>query len=361
MWRKQTNVTAFVLTVLLAASSVSGATFDVERVFGPEIPGQYKHPASIEQLASGDLYIVYYSGAGEYKGDTAVYGSRLVKGTTKWTPPQVIADTPFRSEGNAVMFQAPSGEVWLFYVCRYGETWSTSRIKAKVSRDGARTWSDSMMIAMQEGMMVRNRPIVLSNGDYLLPIYHEKGDDREEVGPESVSLFLRYNIKTHRWTPTGPIRSAKGNVQPAVVQVAPNHLVAYCRRGGGYGPTTDGWLIRAESRDGGQTWSEGKNSKFRNPNAAVELLKLHSGRLLLIYNDSMTDRTPLAAALSSNGDRTYAHRCNLVTGPGPYAYPAAVQAKDGKIHLVYTTEDRTVIMHATFDEQYIIERAGKEK
>ena len=361
MWWKQTSVTTVILTVLLTASTASGAKWNVERVFGPDIPGQYKHPASIEQLANGDLYIVYYSGAGEYKGDTAVYGSRLVKGTTKWSRPQVIADTPFRSEGNAVMFQAPSGEVWLFYVCRYGETWSTSRIKAKVSRDGARTWSDSMMIAMKEGMMVRNRPIVLSNGDYLLPIYHEKGDDREEVGPESVSLFLRYNSKAHRWTPTGPIRSAKGNVQPAVVEVAPNHLVAYCRRGGGYGPTTDGWLIRSESRDGGQTWSEGKNSQFRNPNAAVTFLKLRSGRLLLIYNDSMTDRTPLAAALSPDGDRTYPHRCNLIEGPGPYAYPAALQSKDGKIHLVYTTEGRTVIMHATFDEQYVIERAGREK
>ena len=50
-------------------------------VFGPADPGgPYKHPAAIEELANGDLYIVFYGGQGEYEGDTAVYGSRLAKG-----------------------------------------------------------------------------------------------------------------------------------------------------------------------------------------------------------------------------------------------------------------------------------------
>ena len=31
-------------------------------------------------------------------------------------------------------------------------------------------------------MMVRNRPIVLHDGDYLLPVYHETGHDTEIVG-----------------------------------------------------------------------------------------------------------------------------------------------------------------------------------
>ena len=82
--------------------------------------------------------------------------------------------------------------MWLFYVVRYGETWSTSRIQAKISRDNAATWSDAFMLHEGAGMMVRNRPIVLDDGDYLLPVYHEAGDDTEVVGAESTSLFLRY-------------------------------------------------------------------------------------------------------------------------------------------------------------------------
>ena len=75
--------------------------------------------------------------------------------------------------------EAPDELVWLFYVVRFGETWSTSRVQVKVSRDSALTWSDASVLSLDEGTMVRNRPIVLKNGDYLLPVYHETGHDPE--------------------------------------------------------------------------------------------------------------------------------------------------------------------------------------
>ena len=327
---------------------------DIERVFGPEVPtGKYKHPACLTGLQNGDLYLVYYGGAGEYAIETAVFGSRLKKGTTAWSAPQAIARDPFRSLGNAVIWQAPDGVVWLFYVIRFGATWSTSRIQAKVSRDNAETWSDAFMISLDAGMMVRNRPIVLAGGDYLLPVYHETGHDTEMVGPDSTSLFLRYAQKTKEWTPTGHIKSRTGNIQPAVVELTPGHLIAYCRRGGDYKPTKDGFIVRAESRDGGATWSEGRNSEFPNPNSAVEFLKLKSGALLLVYNDSMTSRTPLTAALSTDGDKTYPHRRNIAEGRNSFAYPIGFQAADGRIHIVYTSDQRSVINHAVFDEAWV--------
>jgi predicted neuraminidase len=209
------------------------------------------------------------------------------------------------------------------------------------------------MVHDEPGMMVRNRPIVLDGGDYLLPIYHETGEDTEVVGAASTSRFLRRDGKTGEWKEAGAIRSAKGNIQPAVVELAPGRLVAYCRRGGGYGPTADGWLVRAESTDGGWTWSEGRDSAFPNPNAAVDFLKLASGHLLLVFNDSMTSRTPLLAALSSDGDRTYPHRRAIAQGPGDFAYPIALQTQDGRIHVVYTSDRRRVVNHAVFDEGWI--------
>lgn len=334
------------------------AKLTVERVFGPEVPtGPYKHPAAIAELENGDLYLVYYGGQGEYAVDTGVFGARLRRGTKQWTRPQRIAQDPFRSLGNGVIWQAPDGLVWLFYVVRWGDTWSTSRIQAKVSRDGARSWSDSFVVTEGEGMMVRGRPIVLESGEYLLPVYHETGFDTEKVGADSTSRFLRFDARTRTWQPSGIIRSAKGNIQPAVAQLSREHLIAYCRRGGGYDPVTDGYIVRSESRDGGRTWAEGKDSAFPNPNAAVDLLKLKSGHLLLVYNDSMNDRTPLSVALSTDGDRSWPHRKNLATGPHDYAYPYAIQARDGRIHVVFTSHSRTVVQHAAFDEAWILEPA----
>jgi predicted neuraminidase len=330
----------------------------IERVIGPEVehPGRYKHPASLAELANGDLYLVWYGGEGEYAVTTSVWGTRRRKAESQWSQPRPIARDPLRSVGNAVVWQAGDGTVWLFYVVRHGATWSDSRIQGKTSRDAGETWSDAFVVSEGPGMMVRGRPLELAGGAFLIPVYHETGHDTEVVGAESTSLFLRFDPAKRTFTPSAPIRSRNGNIQPAVVALESDRLLAYCRRGGGYGPGWNGYVIRAESHDGGLTWSEGKDSEFPNPNAAVDLLRLASGSLLLVYNDSMVDRTPLALALSRDGGRTWPVRRNLAEGPFDYAYPYAVLGQDGTIHLVYTSNGRTVVNLASFREEWI---AGK--
>ncbi|MCS6831367.1 MAG: sialidase family protein [Armatimonadota bacterium] len=333
------------------------ANVPVQRVFGPEHPGgRYKHAPSIAQLSNGDLYLVFYAGSDEYSEDTAIYGARLPKGSTQWTTPVAIADAPHRPEGNPVVWQAPDGKVWLFYVVRYGATWSKSIIQAKISTDGAKTWSDPMIVSLTQGMMVRNRPIALSNGNILLPAYYEVGEDTEFVSPETCSLFFIYDVRGHTWTETNRIRSRIGNLQPAVAAITDDYLVCYCRAGGSYEDMPDRRIVRSESRDGGRTWSEGRETPFKNPNAAVEFLRLRSGNLLLIYNDSTSVRTPLTAAISVDGDKSYPYRLNLFEGDDAFAYPFAIQADDGKIHLVFSAQERTVIYHAVFDEKDILGR-----
>ena len=328
----------------------------IERVVGPEIPGPYKHPATICELDNGDLLIAYYGGEGEYKGDTAVYGLRKEKGETAWSRPEIIADTPNRSEGNAAAWQAPDGVVWLFYVTNYGPTWSDARVKYKISKDGARTWSDSHLLAFEPGTMCRSRPILLNDGDYLLPLYHETGDDREGTASDTCSYFLRYNPKARTWTATNRIYSKMGNLQASPVQIDDNYLVAYIRRGGRFGPLPEGVLYRSESRDGGRTWSPGGATEFRNPNSAADFIRLRNGHLLLVFNDNnQGERMPLTVAISTDNDRTFPHRRNIVNRPGDTAaYPSAIQTKDGKIHVVYTSGERTIIQHAVFDEAAIL-------
>lgn len=326
----------------------------IRRVFGPEVPtGPYKHPACLEELADGDLYLVYYGGEGEYAAGTAVFGSRLKAGESTWSPPRPIARDPLRSVGNAVVWRAPDGLVWLFYVVRDGATWSTSRVQFKVSADEARTWSDASVLSLEPGTMVRNRPIVLADGTYLLPAYKETGHDPEVVGPDSTSMVFRFDPRAKAWSEGGRIRSPRGNIQPAIVQLEDRSLVAYCRRGGGYRPEEVGHIVRSTSRDGGRTWAPGVDSPLPNPNAAVDLLRLASGRLLLVYNDSMTGRSPLTVALSPDGGRTWPDRRNLREGPGDFAYPSALQARDGRVHVVFTSEGRTVVNHAVFDEDWV--------
>lgn len=334
---------------------VQSSELHVERVLGPEVDtGLYKHPSTFEVLDNGDFYAAYYGGGGEYAWNTAVYGTRRLKGETAWSEPVAIASNPFQSMGNPVLWQAPGGDVWLFFVVRFGDTWSSSRIMAKISRDRCESWSDAFPITFEEGTMVRSRPIVLQNGGYLLPIYHETGRDTEKTGADTSSLFLRLAPGSRSWQASNKVYSRLGNLQPAVVPLGGDHYMAFCRRGGDYEPGDDGYVIRTESQDGGRTWSQGVETTFPNPNAAVELIRLANGHLLFVYNHSMGDRTPLRAALSLDGGMTFPFKGDIMAGKGSYAYPTALQTPDGRIHVMFTSNDRTTIRLATFEESFLL-------
>ena len=94
----------------LFTAALLAAEVHTERVFGPETAtGPYKHPACLTELDNGDLYLVYYGGGGEYADATAVFGSRKRKGDARWSAPVKTAGDPFRSLGNAVIWQARLG------------------------------------------------------------------------------------------------------------------------------------------------------------------------------------------------------------------------------------------------------------
>src|SRR5204862_1843823 len=145
-------------------------------------------------------------------------------------------------------------------------------------------------------------------GGCVLAVIRDVGRAAEPVGAHCASLFLRLAPATKLWHPSNRVRSRLVNIQPVAVEVAPVHLIAFCRRGGDYNGRPDGWLVRTESHDGGRSWSEGKDSEFPNPNAAVDFIRLRNGHLLLVYNNSFTKRTPLTAAISTDDANTFPHR-----------------------------------------------------
>lgn len=353
-------VCGLLLVGLGGTIEVAAAGIQIEKIFGPETKtGPYKHPSTLTELADGGLLLAYYGGGGEYEVETAVFGSVRKKGAVRWSEPKIVASSPAYSMGNPVLWADPTGKVWLFYVVRPGATWSTSRIMAKTSMDNGMTWSDAFVVTWEAGTMVRSRPIALADGAYLLPIYHETGEDTEMTAADTASVFLRLEKGSLNWTASKPVFSRMGNLQPAAVEVSPGRLIALCRRGGDYEPGNDGYVVRTESSDSGRTWSPGVETEFPNPNASVELIRLRSGGLLFVYNDSMDARTPLRAALSKDGGKTFPHRRNLAEGPGSFSYPTAIQTGDGKIHVTFTSDERTTIRHAEFEENWLTESVAR--
>ncbi len=84
-------------------------------------------------------------------------------------------------------------------------------------------------------------------------------------------------------------------------------------------------------------------------------MRLMSGRLVLIFNDSATVRRPLSIALSADEGRTWTASKIVADGESDYDYPTAVQTSDGLLHILYT-RGRQTIQHVTLNEAWIAER-----
>jgi predicted neuraminidase len=307
------------------------------------------HASTLAELPNGDLIAAWWEGTYETAPDVVVAGARLAAGSESWSGPVVLADTPGKAEGNAVLFASPGGRLWLFYVTMYGQWWNQCKIHYKTSDDGGHTWSESSLLRDELGWMLRNKPLVLSSGRIVLPVYRESSTS-DQVNNHSLMLLSDDGGQT--WVASEPIRSMPPNLQPTVIERSDGSLLALCRYYVYPVPDENGRIWKSTSRDGGETWSPASRTALLNPNAAIDMIKTASGNLVLAFNDATNKRTPLKIALSQDEGETWPVQKAVETAEGAYDYPAIIQSNDGLIHLTYSYNHLT-IKHVTFDEEWI--------
>jgi predicted neuraminidase len=96
---------------------------------------------------------------------------------------------------------------------------------------------------------------------------------------------------------------------------------------------------RVDSADGGRTWSPVQKTDLPNNNSGLDVVKLESGKLVLIYNPvskNWGSRSPLNLALSSDNGKTWTDFAALEDERDmEFSYPAVVLTKTG-IAVSYT-------------------------
>ena len=339
---------SLIFAVAIFAACVSFADeqpyFRAELIFDT-IPGYPSHHGStVAELPDGTIMAAWYSGAAEKATDVAIYASWLKPGETQWPAPVIIHDTMDRSDGNPVLFVAPDGKLWLYYVAIFGDSWNDCPVFEKYSTDGGRTWSGPVYIREKKEWMTRNKPLVLRDGRILLPLYDETVFQ---------SHFMISGDNGATWQKWGMIKQYQ-TLQPTVIERDDGSLYCMMRTG-----ASNHMLWESLSLDKGKTWKPARESKMPNPGAAADMVRLRNGHVVLAFNNSRTDRNPLSVALSEDEGRTWKYIRNLDDAPGKsYHYPAIIEDGKGIIHVTYTY-NRDSIKHAEFNEAWI--REGTEK
>ena len=77
-------------------------------------------------------------------------------------------------------------------------------------------------------------------------------------------------------------------------------------------------------------------------------MTLRDGRQLVVYNHTVSGRSPLNVAVSDDG-RAWKAAVVLEDQPGKeFSYPAVIQTRDGLVHITYTWQ-RERIRHVVLD------------
>ncbi len=290
-------------------------------------------------------------------------------GGAKWSKPRLVIDptdppnSPQRRALVGNLWTDPLGRLWLFfdqslgYFDGRGGDWF---IRCDNPDADEPVWTKPVRFA--DGCTL-NKPTVLSNGDWLLP----------------VSLWTRNRI--------GPalLKEAHHDLDPirmANVFVSIDQGKTWTRRGGVAFPGTDFdehmivelrdgrlWMLaRAKgisesfSSDKGATWSEPQPSAIQNPSARFFIRRLASGKLLLVKNGPIDAKLPrrssMTAFLSDDDGKTWGKGL-LLDDRAEVSYPDGIQAPDGTIHILYDWNRHTdaEILLVKFREEDILKQA----
>jgi len=74
----------------------------------------------------------------------------------------------------------------------------------------------------------------------------------------------------------------------------------------------------------------------------MDAVELRSGRIVIVYNDSKSARTPLSVSVSNDGGKTWRKMLDLETEFAEFSYPSVIESSDGDIHIVYTWKRRRI-------------------
>lgn len=296
------------------------------------------HASTICQTAQGDLLVAFFGGSYEGAKDVCIWSCRFNRGAKSWSAPKCIAtgksvDNNQYPCWNPVLYRMPNNDIILFYKTGdYIPQWIGHTIS---SSDGGYTWSAPKNLPKGLLGAIKNQPITYG---------------RRIIAPSSTEPAWQphFEISTNKgrsWKKVSvPRDTTIIAIQPVILQLPNDTLMALCR-------TKNGYLAQTFSTNKGRRWSPMHLTNIPNNNSGIAAITLNNGVHAMVYTplglnpgSEFGPRTPLVLALSRDA-RHWTTVLTLESQPGEYSYPSIIQGEDGTLHIVYTYK-RTHIKYA---------------
>ena len=292
------------------------------------------------------LTAFWFAGDRESAPNVQIAASQYDRTTHNWLPARYVVNRiamgrllgfGIRRLGNPVGWLDSDHRLHLFVVATGLGGWSAGRI-LHLRQSGSATGLQNLEFEPVEVLplswlwntsyLVRTAPLPLADGGMVLPVYFEIGLKY----PAAVRFDRHGNM-------LGLVRISRKiyALQPTLVMNSPTDWWAFMRD-----TRPDGKIIAAQTRDGGQHWSDADDLELVNPDASIAALGLAPNRLLLAHNASSSDRSVLDLSASTDG-RHWSLSQTMVQGisADEYSYPAMVWT-EGSLWVSYTDHRRWI-------------------
>lgn len=319
----------------------------------PDIEDFDCHSSCLIEASPGVLCAVWKGGSGsgmsniDIKQNVGIWLTICTNGT--WNTPKQIVEAPNSVCWNPVLTKTAEGKIILFYRVGYDPRHTISL--SKYSLDGGINWSEAEILPAGIVGPTKSKPIFDPDGNMLCGSSVEVGSPDDDL--KATACWIEILSNDNRWSKYGPIEipgKQFGCIEPTLFWGNNGSLKMLCRDRSNR-IDLEGWIWSAESFDKGKTWSELKATSLPNPDAGIDALALGNEKIMLLYNNSHTERYPLTLALSNDWGNSWTPLLDLESTSGEF--PSATLDSNGYIHVIYahTPPGKTQrrIKHAVID------------
>lgn len=286
---------------------------------------------SIVRTKKGRTFITFFSGnTNEAFGNFCAV--IMSDGDTNFSEPIAVTEKSGKNRCfDSVLWIDPLDRLWFIWnvmpeECVYGVICENPDAKELV-------WGEEFLIGY--GVM-KNKPLVLSTGEWLFPIARWKPYLAAHLRDKEVHKELPYASYVYKTSDNGKTFSILGKSdirdrdydEHMIYEMNNGLLRMLVRLNNGIG--------ECFSYDRGQNWSQGQKSDIAGPCSRFFIQKLRSGRVLLINHFNFTGRNNLTALLSEDDGKTFPY--TLLLDERYVSYPDAIECDDGYIYIVYDRE-----------------------
>jgi sialidase-1 len=304
-----------------------------------------KSEGDVIELRDGRLLLSHmeFFGDGSDDAKTRIVAKESTDGGRTWSRHRILTETGPNDVNvySPNLIRAADGGILLIFMCKHSSEFALTTFYAWKSNDEGETFTPYAEFVARQDYSLCNAVVKrLASGRLLLPTTGPGAAKGEDVGCGAV-LYSDDDGLTWREANNRVFLPMRGVMEPHVEETRDGRVLMVMRN-------QLGSLFLSESADDGLTWSKPQTTGLRTPESCPELVRIpDTGDLLMIWNNSPYDpafrshygkRSPLTAAVSRDEGCTWQNFRDIEAAPErAFSNPGCRFTRDGKAIVNYWT------------------------